>query len=227
MTVTVNPNTIGACSVKKIVVLGSSTAYGTGASPSSNSWVNRYANYLQQLNASNSVVNLAVWGYSTYQLMPTTSLPPVGRPVPDTLHNITAAITQNPDAIIVNLPSNDIVAGYTVSEIESNYQTIKDAATQANVPIWFTTTQPRTANMNAAGQSNQMLLRDWITSTFAPRSVDFWTTLANADGTISSSYAAGDGVHVNNLGHQKLYNRVAGSNLIETLCATPTPTPTP
>lgn len=223
VTVTVNPNNVAGCTPKKIVVLGSSTAAGTGASPVSNSWVNRYAQYLQQLNAGNQVVNLAVGGFTTYHVLPTPTdpsvPPPVGRPAPDETHNITTALANSPNLIIVNLPSNDVANGYTLSEIQANFQTLKNTAAQANVPIWFTTPQPR--DFSQAQRDMQMALRDWTNTTFAPSTVDYWTTVANADGTINATYGSGDGVHLNNLGHQKLYNRTAGSNIIESLCNQP------
>ncbi|MEM6349031.1 MAG: hypothetical protein AAF927_34410, partial [Bacteroidota bacterium] len=51
----------------KIVVLGSSTAAGSGASSSDSAWVNRYRQYLQSINPDNQVVNLAQGGYNTYR----------------------------------------------------------------------------------------------------------------------------------------------------------------
>ena len=90
-----------------IVVIGSSTAAGAGANPSSMAWVNRYRDFLDSINPGNDVINLALGGYNTYRLMPSNFVPPINRPVPDTARNITKAISLNPDAIIVNLPSND------------------------------------------------------------------------------------------------------------------------
>ena len=48
-----------------IVVLGSSTAYGTGANPVDNSWVNLYASAIFQKNTKLNIVNLAYPGYTT------------------------------------------------------------------------------------------------------------------------------------------------------------------
>lgn len=220
--ITVN-NSVASCA-KKIVVLGSSTAAGTGANPISHSWVNLYTTYLQQLNAKSSVINLAVGGYDTYYELPTGTTPLNGRPSPDTAHNITAAIANHPDGIILNLPSNDEANGYSVSETEANFNTIATAAAQAKIPIWFTTTQPR--NLSQQGLSDLATVKSWIQSTYPTTSIDFWTTVANNDGTINSTYSYGDGIHVNNFGHQKFYNRVAGSGFIEQLCPLPKPTPT-
>ncbi len=220
-TVMTSPSYVVGAPAKKIVILGSSTAAGTGASPVSDSWVNLYAAYLQTLNASNVVVNLAVGGYTTYQELPTGTLPPNGRPNPDTSHNITAAIAQNPNAIIVSLPTNDTADGYTLAETEANFATIAAAAAAAHIPIWVSTSQPR--NLGTTGQNGLITLRDWINTTYGRHALDFWTTVANSDGSINTPYGYGDGIHLNNAGHQKLYNRVVDSGLIEELDDTQVP----
>ena len=54
----------------KLVVLGSSTAAGVGASSVDSGWVKRYRNYLFEKNTTINVINLAVGGYTTYDIMP-------------------------------------------------------------------------------------------------------------------------------------------------------------
>src|SRR5215218_3827288 len=98
----------------RIVILGSSTAFGRGATPIDSSWVNRYTTYVKLKNSQNTVINLAVSGYTTYQVLcPNNFVPPAGRPLPDTMKNITKALSLNPNAIIINLPTNDINYGYS------------------------------------------------------------------------------------------------------------------
>ncbi|MCB0844148.1 MAG: SGNH/GDSL hydrolase family protein, partial [Bacteroidetes bacterium] len=72
-----------------IVVLGSSTAAGAGASPSDSAWVNRYRSYLQGFNPDYQVTNRAQGGFNSYRIMPTGFTPPSGRPNADTIRNIT------------------------------------------------------------------------------------------------------------------------------------------
>jgi lysophospholipase L1-like esterase len=221
VTVVVNPQNVTGCPAKKIVVMGSSTAEGQGALPISDSWANLYTSYLQQIDPGTSVVNIAVNGHTTYNEMPdgfVSSIPDRG--TIDETANITAAVNLAPDAIILSLPSNDIATFYSVAEVESNFQVIMATAAAANIPIWITTTQPR--SLTAAGRADQMTLRDWITTTYGQRALDFWSVVANPDGNINPMYSFGDGIHVNNLGHQKFYNRVAASNIMTTLC-TPAP----
>jgi lysophospholipase L1-like esterase len=190
----------------KIVVIGSSTAVGKGPVNTGNSWVNRYRQYIQSTNQSNEVINLAYSGYTTYQLMPDNFTPPANRPAPDTNHNITKAISKAPDVIIINLPSNDVVKGYSTTEQMSNFDTIVHHAARAGIPVYITTTQP----MNRPAQliREQMNARDSINKFMGERAIDFWTGIANANGNIRPIYDSGDDVHLNDSAHHVLANRV-------------------
>ena len=143
----------------KIVILGSSTAAGGGASSKSNSWVGKYESYLKSVNPENKVINLAVGGFKIYQIMPTGFVPPWG--AVNTSKNITTGLSHNPDAIIINLPTNDAVAEVPVNEQLVNYNKILDLADAQKVPVWITTTQPRNLNQTAL-----KILLDMKDSTF-------------------------------------------------------------
>src|SRR3982750_3950277 len=58
-----------------IVVLGSSTAFGDGASPGK-SWVALYTDYLKAINPNYIVDNLAVPGTTTYIMQADNYVPP-------------------------------------------------------------------------------------------------------------------------------------------------------
>jgi lysophospholipase L1-like esterase len=190
---------------KKIVVIGSSTCFGIGAT-SGNGWVDLYQSYLQGLNANNTVINLCyTGGYTTGQVMPTGT----GGEDPD--RNITKAISYNPNAIIVNLPSNDTENNTPEDVILARYAIIKGAADAAGIPIWFTTTQPR--NTSEVKRLALISLRDATIATYPNTYIDFWTTVANADGTINSTYNS-DGVHLNNVGHNILFHRTEEKNIL-------------
>jgi len=199
-------NPCSAFSNYHIVVLGSSTAAGAGASTPDSAWVNRYRAYLQDLNPGNTVTNLAVGGYTSYKLMPDDYTPPASRPTPDTSHNIDAALELSPDAIIINLPSNDVASGFALSEQIHNLDTIVEIATAAGIPIWITTTQPR--NMTVAYMQLQEDMKDSIFVHYSPHVIDFWTTAAMPDNTINPIYDSGDGVHQNDAGHALMCERV-------------------
>jgi lysophospholipase L1-like esterase len=209
-----NPFTITTDSLMaKVVVIGSSTAYGVGASILDSAWAYRYKRYLTQKNTNVQLINLAVGGYTTYDLMPTDFEPPVGRPLPKPGANITRALTYNPLAILINLPSNDATQGYTINEQISNYDTIAAKAYEKNIPVWVSTTQPR--NLTNDKRIIQMEMRDSTYSIFGDYAIDFWTDLANEDGTVNSYFDSGDGIHLNDAGHKILFERVLAEEIYE------------
>ncbi len=214
-----------SCPAKKIAVLGSSTSEGLGLS-AGQSYVDRLRTYLQTLNASHTVTNYAASGYDTYRIMPTGYSTPVGRPAVDTTRNITWALAFDPDIIIVNMPSNDQASGYDVSETESNFETVVAVARAANVPIFLTTTQPRSDGLMSPTEMARLItVKDWINSTYGIFAMDFWTVFANSDGSlITNPYSQGDGVHINALGHQKLLSRVLANGFFELVCGDTGPT---
>ena len=202
-----------------IVVLGSSTAAGTGPSSNDSAWVNRYRNYLQAINASNQVTNLARGGYTTYHLMPDGNQPPAGRPQPDTTRNVSRALELRPDGIIINLPSNDASTGVSVNTQMSNFIAMQQYADSAGVPVWVCTTQPVNYAVNSPKIQVQLDVRDSILSYFGSKAINFWNGLANAQNRIDSNYNA-DGVHLNDAGHRILFSRVRNAQLLSQLVDT-------
>ena len=190
----------------KVVVLGSSTAAGTGPKNIKNAWVNRYRDYLVKKDTANKVINLAVGGYTTYHLLPTGTVVPENRPKPDPEHNITKAISYKPDIIIINLPSNDAAYGYSVNEQLNNYRTIVKPAGELNIPVYVTTPQGR--NMSKEKLQIQFALKDSTYAMFGDKTIDFWTISATGDGKINPKYNSGDGVHLNDEGHRLLFEEV-------------------
>jgi lysophospholipase L1-like esterase len=200
----------------RIVVVGSSTAYGTGANPIDSSWVNKFRSYLLIQNKQIEVINIATLGLTSYDVSPTGTYVPSPFTI-DTLHNITKALSLNPDAIILNLPSDDVARGIPTDTIHKNFNIIAAETDAKKIPLWVTTTQPRDV-LSPAERTLQMDLRDWINITYGNKSVDFWSTVSNADGTINSQYSAGDGVHLNNSGHHILFTRIVKENIWDTIC---------
>lgn len=201
----------------KIVVLGSSTAMGSGATPIDSAWANKLRRYVRAKNVQSNVINLALSGFTTYHVLcPTGFVPPANRPAPDTAHNITKALTHNPDLIIINLPSNDAQKSFPVAEQQANYERMMSVINALNIPVWVTTTQPRNA-MSAAQMNMLTTMRDWTYQRFGEKAIDFWTDIASPDGTVNPLYNV-DGVHVNNNAHHILYTRVLAEHLLDTLC---------
>ncbi len=189
----------------KIVVLGSSTAFGTGPSHPDSAWVNLFRAYVQSIWKNSEVINLAKGGYVTYHILPSGFKSPESRPKPDPQRNITKALSLKPTAIIINLPSNDASLDYSIKEQLSNYGMVLSLAKLKNIPVWVATTQPR--NLSLSGRLNLIEMRD-STFTRFENPIDFWTGLAEKNGKIKQEYNSGDNVHLNNEAHRILFERV-------------------
>ena len=201
----------------KIVALGSSTTYGYGASVYDSSWVGRFKTYLKSKNPLNEIINLGIPGYKTYQnLRPDGYTPPADRPSPVNGYNITAALSLHPDAIIINMPSNDAINNYTIEEQQANFEAAVHLADSAHVPVWVTSTQPR-LYLTESQVENLKNMRNWILTRFGNKSVDFWETVANEDGSINNTYLY-DYAHVNNLGHALFFQRMRAESILDSLC---------
>ena len=205
----------------RIVVLGSSTAAGTGASPSDSAWVNRYRDTLFQYQTRFQVTNLARGGYTTYHILPT------GTPIPggvnvtiDQARNITAALAEAPYAVIVNMPSNDAANNYGAEAQLVNFDLIKATGEAGGARVWIATPQPRNFT-NAAQVDIQRTVRDSVLARYGADALDFWNGLALANGFIDPAFDSGDGVHLNNAGHWLLTSRVLAAG-IDTLSCVPT-----
>lgn len=201
----------------KVVVLGSSTTYGYGADPVDSSWVNKFEDFVLQQNAQSEVINLSYPGYNSYNLSPTGTVIPSNMPFSvDIERNITKALSLNPDAIIINLPSNDVVSQIPFADILFNYNRIQAVADSQQVPVWITTTQPR--NLDGGKLLLQRELRDWIMNRFENKAIDFWSTVSDSVGNVRPAYSAGDGIHLNNDGHHVLFTRVIEERIWDTIC---------
>lgn len=202
---------------KKVVILGSSTAAGSGASSYANAWVGKYSTYIAGFG--HTLTNLAVGGYNTYNILPTGTLH-TGRPGQDPARNITAAIADHDaDVVIVNMPSNDVANSYDVSETLLNYRRIKAYCDSAKVSVYFTTTQPR--NFTDLGKLGQLMqIRDSTFTQYGNFVIDFWNGIANADGTIMPAYNA-DGIHVNDPAHEIFFQRVKAKQIVGPITVLP------
>jgi lysophospholipase L1-like esterase len=202
---------ISMCGQFRLVVLGSSTAAGAGPSHPDSSWVNRLNHHLKTINPLNEVINLAKGGYSTYHILPNQVPQREGRPAPDPNHNMSLALAFQPHAIIINMPSNDAAAGYTLTEQITNYQILISWANAARIPLWVTTTQPRNRPATAIPALQEM--KEKTHRIFGDKSIDFWTDLATSTGTITPTLDSGDGIHLNNAAHRILFQRVLDEDI--------------
>ncbi len=195
----------------RLVVLGSSTAAGTGASIPDSSWVNRCRQYLAGVANQSQVINLALGGYTTYHLLPSNAIIPEGRIQPDTLRNATAALKYKPDAVVINLPSNDTSKDYPVEEQLHNFNTLSSFFEDHQIPVWVCTTQPR--NYDEEKRAIQLTMKDSLLARYGDQCLDVWTPFATNESTIDPKFDSGDGVHLNDDGHRLFMEIVITENI--------------
>jgi len=195
-----------------IVILGSSTAFGQGVKEKNNAWVNRYQQYLTSINPDNKIINLAKKGITTYHILPSHSKLSTHGISPLASHNITHALSYQPDAIIINLPSNDTIKNIEICAQLNNYKRLLTAA--GKTPVWITTTQPRN-HLPAKFRHQQKALKEAITSSYMDNTIDFWTGIARASGNIKPMYDSGDGVHFNDAAHEIFFQRVINKVVLD------------
>ncbi|GAC1448121.1 MAG: hypothetical protein NVSMB7_09340 [Chitinophagaceae bacterium] len=205
-----------ASAQKKLAIVGSSTSACYGASVFDSCYVGRLYNYFNKQEPRDTVVNngFAVPGYTCYKGMPSSYVSPYANLQPDPAHNITAALATHPNVVLVNYPTN----GYDSLRIDSIMyclRTIRDSANKAGVPCFITTTQPRSSAPlfnHSAVKLKLAILKDSILAEFGNFAIDFYTGLYNpADSSIL--YDAGDQTHMNNIGHDSLFQRVRAKNI--------------
>ena len=211
---------------KKVTVLGSSTAAGTGASPGFG-WVDRLRASFNKNSTDgiDTVVNnRAVGGYVTYKSLPTNHPIPADRPAPDPNANVTYVLneSQRPDVVIINYPTNDIALNYNPKEMMDNLRVMFQQLNANGIRTFISTTQPRDFDSEAQRLILKQLV-DSIQINFGNYAINFWDDLVSNDGLnkIRPEVSANDGVHVNDLGHQLLFERVQAKNIFN---ATPPPT---
>ena len=191
------------CQSFHIVVLGSSTAEGVGPTYG---WVDRFRDELQRLNPAHRVTNLGQGGHNSYRYLPDGSPVPPGQTV-DRDRNFSKALFLEPDLIILNNPSNDVwIDGFHPDRVFENYHTLFDEAARHGVPLLVTTSQPTC--YDEAKRAALMAIRDRTHAEFGKAAVDFWTDLAEPDGTTIERFRTHDDVHLNDAAHELFCERV-------------------
>ena len=209
--------------IPRIVIIGSSTAAGAGVwnTPgviTPDAWVERLRVYLGNLGITYRLANLARSGISTINVMPT--LPTSD---PNYRNSLAYAFspqfnTDNgftPNLVIVNLPSNDAtLTGWDPAVTLANYRTMRQFVESKGAKFVLLTPQPRSHFDDRPPFSparRRLLQRDQteaIMREYGDLAVPVFYELANLnDYTIKAAYSAGDGVHLNRLGHQFIFDR--------------------
>ena len=203
---------------KKLVIMGSSSAAGYGAGVYDSAWGGRITHYYNQNTSDGldtNVINIAQSGYGTYHEMSTGFTPAIpGRPLPDPNHNVTKALSYNPDVVIINLPSNDVAFYYAKKETMDNFRSMYQTIVSAGAKCYISTCQPRD-DFSSAQRDSLLKLNDSINNNFGLYAINFWADLVTNDGLygIRPEVSAGDAIHVNALGHYYLYLRVLAKQI--------------
>ena len=191
---------------QKVVIIGSSTAEGWFAS-SGHSFVER----LQAHYPMHTFINLAYRGTNTYQAREE-SFP--GKPATDPLRNVLAALSLDPDIILVAYPTNDVTAGFTNEETINNLKNIDSSILARGKLAFFIGTQPR--DFPVAGKRAQLATQNsMIMSALGIQAINVYPELVGADGYIASSVAYGDGIHLNDEGHRRVFQKVVDKNMFQ------------
>lgn len=186
------------------VVLGSSSAAGAGASKPENSWVGLLS--ADEVSADVLLHNIARGGYSSYQALSESCKVDVLRKQPDPEHNIDKALQLSADLVLLSFPSNDAALGYPATETAANILLLRQQLADENIALLVLSAQPR--NMAADRQKQLVELNRLLKPALADCFVDVYALLAGADGGLSVQYDFGDGVHLNDAGHQLVFKAV-------------------
>jgi hypothetical protein len=200
----------------RIAVIGSSTAFGSsGLTTTDSSWIVRTRKYYKALGIIDTIYNLAVGGTNPYHGMPTGVTPPSGRPSPTTTANVTAAIATGANILFISYPSNGYDT-YSINESMVALQTIFNTAQAAGMRPYITTTQPRTG-FSQPDEDTLKIMKDSIINRFGAANVfNFYDPFVTTGTTTTvATYDAGDGIHLNNAGHRRLFEITIGKNVFD------------
>ncbi|HEY3495302.1 MAG TPA: SGNH/GDSL hydrolase family protein [Polyangiaceae bacterium] len=191
----------------RIAVLGSSTAEGTGAS-NGNGWVDLLRDALADIVTGDfDLENLAHGGYTALDIVPGSNED----------GNIDDAIDVEPNLILISIAgSNDLDIDSTEEEFIERLTAARDAALEAGIPVFFVSTAPKDL-----GDDDRQALKDWadtmredFSSCWVPSSppdytpcfIDIFAPLATGSLNIRSEYNSGDGIHLNDEGHEVIFD---------------------
>lgn len=200
---------------KRLSVIGSSTSACTGPSSFANCYLGRLDAYQDGIGQPMDLFQLAVGGYTVYKGMPSWFVGPWPNLQPDVNNNVTRALSFTPDVVLVNYPTN----GYDTLRVDSImrcFRTIRAEVTAQGKTCYITTTQPRHAFPfnNMAVREKLRELRDSILLQFGYFAIDFWDGLADPTTLqILPAFDSGDGIHLNDAGHNILFQKVRDKNM--------------
>ena len=194
----------------KIVVIGADESNEKNSRGES-TWIGKYRDYIQSFNADNEVINLTKKKFNSYHIMPTGNPVPYRRPHSNPSNNITQAISLNPDAILINLEYNDVLAGYKANEEIINIMLLTSKANKNNIPVWINMPKPRSFD-SLAYQKTYIKTKNLIKERFGSFVVDYWDDMAQEDGSVQDVYAY-NGIYINNKGQELILQKLIEADI--------------
>jgi lysophospholipase L1-like esterase len=149
-------------------------------------------------------------GYTTLKILPSSYKSA------DTSRNVDRALAHKPGLIIISLPSNDMANGYTDQQTLDNFKIIVDKIKAAKIAFIIMSTQPRNFPSFEARQS-LALFNDKLKAQFPGKILNVFNKLASPELLINAAYATGDGIHLNNKGHDVIFKTIANDSLFQTI----------
>lgn len=190
------------------VVVGSSTAAGAGAT-SGAAWAQRLG--VAVAASGVEITNLARHGLRSGQALPVTASAPAParsqRPPPDPAVNIDRALAMSPRLLLLSFPSNDAVDRYSAQETVYNLRVMRQAASAAGTATLVLGSQPR-VGLDASQQDIQAEVDRQLTAEAGPCFVPLYHALADGTGLIAARYRFGDGIHLNDAGHELIFRQI-------------------
>jgi acyl-CoA thioesterase-1 len=183
------------------LVMGSSSAAGAGASRYGKSWAGRLTADVALTAAK--LVNIAGGGYSSYQALSADCDVSHLRPVTDPQRNVDKAIELLADIVIISFPSNDAALGFSADETAVNILLMRARLAQHNIPVLVLSAQPRAIATNKQAQLRRF--NQVMQPLMGPCFINVFDALAAADLRILPQFDSGDGVHLNDAGHDVVY----------------------
>lgn len=184
------------------VIMGSSSAFGAGASRYELSWAGQLEKLAAEYGAE--VINIARGGYTTYHAMETICAVNAARPQPDLSHNVEQAILKGADIVFLSFPSNDAASNFSAEEAAFNLIYMRAFFAERRIPVVILGSQPR--NMSAAKQRLLTELDLLLKPRMSPCFVELYPQLVDNTGNLATQFNSGDGVHLNDLGHALVFD---------------------
>jgi acyl-CoA thioesterase-1 len=182
-----------AYAAEKLVILGSSTAAGIGASSAETSWGGLFKKWAK-VNRDLDVINLASPGALTQEAACTTRYSMTQK-----------AFDLGAQYIIVSYPSNDTVAGVAPDQTIENIRSILQCASARGVKVILLSTLPR-SGLTSQQRKSIVQIDDTLKAEVGGCFIDLKSQLSDPSGLNPRlNFSAGDGIHVNNNGHATIF----------------------